>query len=464
MTRQNVTFSVGSIAVIDKIDSVTGFFQGVFGGLAGRAKTFIPSVKLLVANKLGQSMPVSRILDFTPLELLELLGFDDVPSERSVYRTLERLGERHQIILRKYQEWVEAQKLVDETQLVDFSSSYFEGRECPLGRLGYSRDGQPGKRQFTFGVSVGMNGIPAMLTVQKGNVQDKVHMRSMIRLCSMVLPVNSLLVFDCGGNTKENKARIRKHGFHYLTFKAKKKTPYGKALLRFAEAKPGDMKFSERSYLSIKYEEDGEFLYVFFSEDLKKYQVRKKTEKFRKAMEKGEVMQKKVRKGKDLGQQVCPDGWIMLRGQLQKTIAEVQNPFITGLEGFFILESSLDESPAKILEAYKNRDKAEKFIRDLKEGAELRPVRHWSKTAVIGFVLLVFLTKTLITLTQLLSKNPLVKNLKLLKKYLNNLTLTVLYPENSFKLAVICNFSPEIQALLGDSVKKYGCLKPKLGW
>ncbi len=34
------------------------------------------------------------------------------------------------------------------------------------------RDNQPGKLQFTFGISVGLNNIPTMLTIQKGNVQD----------------------------------------------------------------------------------------------------------------------------------------------------------------------------------------------------------------------------------------------------------------------------------------------------
>jgi len=41
---------------------------------------------------------------------------------------------------------------------------------------------------------------------------------------------------------------------------------------------------------------------------------------------------------------------------------------VTGLEGFFVPESSVDDEPEKILDAYKNRDMAEKFIRDLKEG------------------------------------------------------------------------------------------------
>jgi len=94
------------------------------------------------------------------------------------------------------------------------------------GRPGYSRDHQPGELQVTFGVSVRLNDIPTMLSIQKGNVQDKRHMRSLIRLCSRVLPKGSLLLFDCGGNTRDNKRRIRNLKFHYLTLKAKKKGPY----------------------------------------------------------------------------------------------------------------------------------------------------------------------------------------------------------------------------------------------
>jgi len=46
-------------------------------------------------------------------------------------------------------------------------------------------------------------------------------------------------------------------------------------------------------------------------------------------------------------------------------------------------------------------------------------------------------------------------NLKLLKKYLNNLTLTIVYPENRFKFQIISNISPEIQNILGDFIDKY---------
>ncbi|QQR71064.1 MAG: hypothetical protein IPI71_00575 [Methanolinea sp.] len=64
------------------------------------------------------------------------------------------------------------------------------------------------------------------------------------------------------------------------------------------------------------------------------------------------------------------EGWIIARGHLQKIIGDIPNPYVTGLEGFFVLESTIDDDPENILNAYKNRDRAEKFIRDLKEGAE----------------------------------------------------------------------------------------------
>jgi hypothetical protein len=136
---KNVTFSIGNVALIDKIDSKTGFFKTIFEPVMGKARTFIPSLKLPVNNKLGQSVSINRILDFTPVEFREILGFEDNISERTLYRTLERIGERHQFILELYHQWIQVQNLVDPTQFVDFSSTYFEGTKCQLGKRGYSR-------------------------------------------------------------------------------------------------------------------------------------------------------------------------------------------------------------------------------------------------------------------------------------------------------------------------------------
>jgi transposase len=463
MTK-NVTFSIGTVALIDKIDSETGFFKSIFEPVMGKARTFIPSIKLLMNNKLGQSVSINRILDFTPDEFQELLGFKDNISERTLYRTLERVGERHQFILELYQQWIHAQKLVDPTQFVDFSSTYFEGTKCQLGKRGYSRDNQPGKLQITFGISVGLNDIPTMLTIQKGNVQDKTHMKSMIRLCSRILPDDSLLVFDCGGNTKTNKKAVLDLKLQYLTLKAKKKGPYLNAIQIFRNGLQVSFTSNGEDYRCVKVSDGNEYQYIFFSKRRENEQLAAKQKKFEKSLEKGSKLLKKVRKGKDLGQHVAPEGYIIVRGELQQTIDGTPNPYINGIEGFFILESSVNEDPEKILATYKNRDKAEKLIRDLKEGAEMRPVRHWSDNAVIGFVLIVFLTKVLVSLTEFLCENPVVKNLKVLKKYLINLTLTIVYPEFGFGIRIISNYLPELKPFFGDFIKKYGSLGAPNCW
>ena len=461
---QYVTFPIGNVALIDKIDFETGFFKTVFEPVMGKARTFISSVKLLMNNKLGQSVSLNRILDFAPVEFQEIIGFNDDISERTLYRNLERCGERYQFILELYQQWTQTQKLVDPIQFVDFSSTYFEGTKCQLGKTGYSRDHQPGKLQITFGISVGLNNIPTMLTIQKGNVQDKTHMKSMIRLCSKILPNDSLLVFDNGGNTKANKKEIRDKNLHYLTRKAKKKGPYRKAIQIFQNGPQVKFTSNDVVYQCVKITGDDEYQYIFFSKSRESEQLATNNKKFKKALETGSEFLKKVMKGKDLGQYVSPEGYIVVRGELQKTIDGIPNPYITGIEGFFILESSVNEDPEKILETYKNRDKAEKLIRDLKEGAEMRPIRHWSDNAVIGFVLIVFLTKVLVSLTEFLCKNPVVKNLKVLKKYLINLTLTIVYPEFGFGIRIISNYLPELQPFFGDFIKKYGSLGAPNCW
>lgn len=48
-----------------------------------------------------------------------------------------------------------------ELVLYDASSSYFEGRTCPLARRGYSRDGKRGTLQIIYGLLCDRAGRPA---------------------------------------------------------------------------------------------------------------------------------------------------------------------------------------------------------------------------------------------------------------------------------------------------------------
>src|SRR3989344_9686220 len=224
--RNNISFNVGTLILTKKADKEFNLFDSIFSGLKGKTKHLIESVKMFVNNRLDKCVSLSQIIQSYPLEWFECLGFKETPKERTLYRDLERIGIKYKFVIEKYQQLLKQKNLLDDKQFIDFSSAYFEGDKAELGELGYSRDKQPGKKQITFGIETGMNGVPSGLTIQKGNVQDKKHMKFMLKIASKVLDKGSLLIFDCGGNTEENKEEIIESRFNYLTLKPRHKETY----------------------------------------------------------------------------------------------------------------------------------------------------------------------------------------------------------------------------------------------
>lgn len=96
--KDNVTFGLGSIPLIDKADdSLGGYFKQVLDGVGGKAQDFIPCVKLLIANRMGDCHSICRLKDL-PIEYYQQLGFSKPRSER----TLERLGKSYQFIVHNH--------------------------------------------------------------------------------------------------------------------------------------------------------------------------------------------------------------------------------------------------------------------------------------------------------------------------------------------------------------------------
>ncbi|MFH0876466.1 MAG: hypothetical protein V1859_11100 [archaeon] len=227
------------------------------------------STKLFIYNRLDECFSVNQIISGYSPELFEKIGFDETPKERSLYRCIERIGKNYQFILSRHLEFVHDERLITDTQFIDFSSSYFEGKKCELAEYGHSRDGQPNKKQITFGISTGINGIPSALTIQKGNTQDKVHFRTMLKTSEAVLDENSLLIFDTGGNTKENKKQIRSKKFHYLTLRQKKIGPYKKLIEIYNKGNKIEITIEGIRYLCVKHKTEDETSYIFFFTKIK---------------------------------------------------------------------------------------------------------------------------------------------------------------------------------------------------
>ena len=65
--------------------------------------------------------------------------------------------------------------------LYDVSSSFVEGRCCPLAAFGHNRDGKKGKQQITYGLLCAANGCPVAVEVFSGNTADPSTVASQVK-------------------------------------------------------------------------------------------------------------------------------------------------------------------------------------------------------------------------------------------------------------------------------------------
>ncbi len=89
--------------------------------------------------------------------------------EDDLYAAMDWLLERQNVIQKK----LAARHLSEGgLALYDLSSSYFEGRCCPLAKIGYSRDGKRNTPQVNYGLLTNRAGCPVAISVYEGNTGD----------------------------------------------------------------------------------------------------------------------------------------------------------------------------------------------------------------------------------------------------------------------------------------------------
>ncbi|EQD42832.1 transposase, IS4 family protein, partial [mine drainage metagenome] len=159
-----------------------------------------------------------------------------------------KIGRFFPIIQERYQNFLEKKNLVDKIQNLDWTSASLEGTMTELAAYGYSKDKRPDRRQIAIGLSVGSNTIPVAITIQKGNMNDKKHFEQTYRIVKRVMQKGSLLVFDCGANTIENKVRITDDGYEYLTLRPKHVGTYKKHLDIFNHSAPVTVIIKPKDY------------------------------------------------------------------------------------------------------------------------------------------------------------------------------------------------------------------------
>ena len=152
-------------------------------------RVICPGSKLGTVRTLGQSTLASELS-------VESADEDDL------YLAMDWLLERQDRI----EDRLAGRHLVDgEMVLYDVSSSYFEGRTCPLAKLGYSRDGKGVLPQIIYGLLCDSDGRPVAVEVFTGELHDdKTLPAQIVKLKDRFGLSGIVVVADRGMVTKAN--------------------------------------------------------------------------------------------------------------------------------------------------------------------------------------------------------------------------------------------------------------------
>lgn len=166
------------------------------------ARILDPRSKLATASCLGNTT------------LPELLGLDEA-DENQMYAAMDWLLQRQERIESKL---AKRHLGEDSLALYDLSSSYFEGRTCPLAALGYSRDRKRGKLQVNYGLLTDQRGCPIAISVFRGNVGDPSTLLPQVHILRERFGLQRfVLVGDRGMITQKQIGSLREQDLQWIT-------------------------------------------------------------------------------------------------------------------------------------------------------------------------------------------------------------------------------------------------------
>jgi transposase len=356
-------------------------------------RVICPGSKLGMVRTLGQSTLASE------------LGVESA-DEDDLYAAMDWLIERQERI----EDRLAARHLCDgEMVLYDVSSSYFEGRTCPLAKLGYSRDGKSGLPQIIYGLLCDTDGRPVAVDVFTGELHDDKTLPSQITKLKDRFGLSRVVVVaDRGMVTKANIELLAEaDGVDWITAL---KAPTIKKLARTGVFQPSLFDEQNLGEITDVAEFPGERLIVCRNPLVGSQRARKREELLAATETDLAQIAHRVDHGTLLGadQIGLAVGPALKRYRMRKHFQiEITDTTFTytrdsagiaaeaALDGFYILRTSLTETDlaaGDVVRAYKNLEQAERAFGSLK-GPELqiRPIHHHLAERVRAHVLICML-------------------------------------------------------------------------
>jgi DDE family transposase len=363
-------------------------------------------VAMVVQRLIGPGSKLSATRRFGQTTLAEELGLGEV-SEAELLGAMDWLLERQDRIERT----LARRHLGGEGfVLYDLSSSYVEGRCCPLASLGYSRDGRKGTLQITYGLICSPDGRPVGVRVHDGKTQDQQTVPETVRTITGRFGITDVVfVGDRGMITQAHARTLKDSGVDFISAL---KSAQIRALIDAGELQLS--LFDELNLAEITSERfPGERLVVCRNPAVAAERARKRAELLAateaeldkvKAMVSGPRGRLRSADAGAIGQRV---GRVINRFKVAKhfelEIADGHFDYqrktgqITAeaaLDGLYVIRTTCPpeqlSAPATV-RAYKQLKLAERAFRTMKDTIEIRPIHHHLEPRVRAHVFLCML-------------------------------------------------------------------------
>lgn len=363
------------------------------------ARVLDPGSKLATARGLGEETAFNTLG-----ETLDVVS----ASEDELYRAMDWLLKRQERV-----EDVLAKRHLKQGALVlyDLSSTYFEGKCCPLAKLGHNRDGKKGKLQIVFGLLCNLDGCPCAVQVFPGNTGDPKTLAPQIQKVRQRFGLERLILVGDRGMITEARLRDDIKGVEGLDWISALRAPAIAKLLK-QEAIQTSW-FDEKDLAEITHPDyPGERLIVCRNPLLAEERARKREELLQateRALEKIKKATKRrrnplrgkaqigLRVGRDIGQYKVGKHF-RLKITAHSFSYERRADRIAdevALDGFYVVRTSVPSallSSEETVASYKRLSKVERAFRCLKTvDLKIRPVFHHLADRVRAHVFLCML-------------------------------------------------------------------------
>lgn len=184
---------------------------------------FFPNALLVEAMVLNRCIePQSKIhmVDWMQESVLPAL-YNPIRSidPYAVYRELDELNKQEiDLQTHLYQQLERIDPSIGEGFFYDITSTYMEGSQCVIAKLGYSRDHRPDLQQIVIALMVTPQGSPFYWKVLEGNTQDVTTLPGVVKDLRQRFGLKSChLVFDRGMVSMDHLELLETENLTYLS-------------------------------------------------------------------------------------------------------------------------------------------------------------------------------------------------------------------------------------------------------